>query len=54
MKSIVDAIESRTFSSNKTVTSCEDDSVHKEVAAQLKQVSTDGAEREIGLTFSYN
>jgi hypothetical protein len=54
MKRIVDAIESRTFSSNKTVTSCEHNSVRKEVAAQLKQVIANGAEREIGLTFSYN
>jgi hypothetical protein len=43
MRRIVDAFESRTFGSNKTISSYENDPVRKEVATQLEQVIEDGA-----------
>jgi hypothetical protein len=51
MKKIVDAIESRTFSSNKIVTSFENDPVYKEVATQLRQVIDDGVAEGSDLYF---
>jgi hypothetical protein len=54
MKRIVDAFESRTFSSNKSITFFDNDLVHlvrKEVAAQLQQVIKDGATEGSDLHF---
>lgn len=51
MKRIVQAIESRSFSTHKTINSIEDDLVHKEVAAQLEQVIEDGATEGSDLHF---
>jgi hypothetical protein len=51
MRRIVNAFESRTFSSNKTISSYEDDSVRKEVATQFKQVIEDGATKGSDLHF---
>jgi hypothetical protein len=48
---IVDAFESRTFSSNKTISSYENDPMRKEVAAQLQQVIEDGAKEGSNLHF---
>jgi hypothetical protein len=48
---IVDAFESRTFRSNKSITSFDDDPVRKEVAAQLQQVIEDGAIKGSNLHF---
>jgi hypothetical protein len=51
MRRIVDAFESRTFSSNKTISSYDNDPVCKEVAAQLKNVIQDGATEGSDLHF---
>jgi hypothetical protein len=48
---IVDAFESRTFISNKTISSYENDPMRKEVAAQLQQVIEDGAKEGSNLHF---
>jgi hypothetical protein len=51
MKRIVDAFESRTFSSNKSITSFNNNPVREEVAAQLQQVIEDGATEGSDLHF---
>jgi hypothetical protein len=44
MKQIVDAFEFRTLGSYKSITSSDNDPMHKEVATQLEQLIKDGAE----------
>jgi hypothetical protein len=51
MRRIVDAFESRNFSSNKTISSYEDDPMCKQVSSQLKQVIEDGATEGSDLHF---
>jgi hypothetical protein len=51
MKWIVDAFESRTLSSYKSITSFDNDPVRKEVAAQLEQVIEDGVAEGSDLHF---
>jgi hypothetical protein len=51
MKHIVDAFESRTLGSYKSITSFDNDPVRKEVAAQLEQVIKDGVEEGSDLHF---
>jgi hypothetical protein len=51
MKRIVQAIESRSFSTHKTINSVEDNPIHKEVDAQLEQVIEDGATEGSDLHF---
>jgi hypothetical protein len=43
MKRLVEAFESRSMNTNKSITSFETDPVRVEVAAQLQQVIEDGA-----------
>jgi hypothetical protein len=51
MRRIVDVFELRTFISNKSITSFDNDPVRKEVAAQLQQVIEDGATEGSDLHF---